>query len=215
MHMKKLLMFAGAMLVAIASYAQDRGDMYVSGSIALDLGTQTTTLSSSSNSVSASQPLDTDLNFAVEYGYFVADNVRIAMALSVPFLSSPTAQLDGIWLSEDTAALTLNPNVAYYIHLADRLYYTPEVGAAFTFGSVNDHLSKTETYKTPFRGWNVYANILALELKVSRRIAIGAVVGSFVYGSVITSSDDSKIQSSVNQFKFTLNNSSLHFRFYF
>lgn len=214
-HMKKLLIFAVAMFVATASFAQDKGDLFISGSIALDLGTQTNTLSSGGNSVSASQPLDTEFNFAAECGYFVADKVKVGLACCVPFLASPVGQLDGNWLSEDTAAFTLNPNVAYYLPLADRLYYTPEVGAAFSFGSVKDHLTKTDTYETPFWGWDVYANLLALELRVTRNIAIGAVVGSFVYGSVITSSDDSMVQSSVNQFKFTLNKSSLHFRFYF
>lgn len=55
--MKKLLIFAVAMFVATASFAQDKGDLFISGSIALDLGTQTNTLSSGGNSVSASQPL--------------------------------------------------------------------------------------------------------------------------------------------------------------
>jgi hypothetical protein len=215
MHMKKLLFFAVSMFAAVASFAQDKGDLYVSGSIALDLGTQTTTLSSGGSSISASQPLSTELDFAVECGYFVADNLKVGLACCVPFLSSPTSQLDGTWLSQDTAAFTLNPNVAYYLRLADNLYYTPEVGFAFNFGSVKDHLPKTDTSSTPFWGWDVYANLLALELRVTDKIAIGAVVGSLLYGSAITSSDDLKVQTSVNQFKFNLNKTSLHFRYYF
>ena len=214
MHMKQLFLFAVAMFVATASFAQEKGDMCISGTISLELGSQTTTVSSGSHSISASQPLSTEFNFAAEYGYFVADNVKVAMALAVPFTSSPTHQLEGSWLADNTAAFTINPNVAYYLRFADRFYYTPEVGVAFSFGSGKSQLTKTETVTTPFWGWNIYTTLLALEYKVTDNMAIGASVGSLVYGSIISTSDP-QVSTAVSQFKFDLNNSSLHFRFYF
>ena len=101
------------------------------------------------------------------------------------------------------------------MRLADRFYYTPEVGVSVNFGSLKEQLSKSETYKTPFWGWDVYANLLALEFRVSERIAIGALVGGISYGSAIYTNVDTDVKATINQFDFDFNNSSIHFRFYF
>lgn len=42
--MKQLFLFAVAMFVATASFAQEKGDMCISGTISLELGSQTTTV---------------------------------------------------------------------------------------------------------------------------------------------------------------------------
>ena len=98
--MKKLVLFAVAMLVSVASFAQKKGDMFIAGSISADCGTQTTSLSDGGYSTSVSQPLSTSFGFGVEYGYFVADNLKLAMAMSVPFSSSPVKEVDGKWLKD-------------------------------------------------------------------------------------------------------------------
>lgn len=99
--------------------------------------------------------------------------------MSVPFSSSPVEEIDGKWLKNTAAAFAINPNIAYYVKLANRFYYTPEVGVSFDFGSRKEQLSKSESYKTPFWGWNVYANLLALEFRVTDKFAIGALIGSY------------------------------------
>ena len=213
--MKKLVLFAVAMLVSVASFAQKKGDMFIAGTISADFGTQTTSLSDGGYSTSVSQPLSSSFGFGVEYGYFVADNLRLAMAMSVPFSSSPVEEVDGKWLKDKASSFAINPNVAYYVRLADRFYYTPEVGVSFNFGSLKEQLSKSETYKTPFWGWDLYANLLALEFRVSERIAIGALVGGISYGSAIYRNVDTEAKATISQFKFDLNNTNVHFRFYF
>lgn len=213
--MKKILLFSVAMLIGVASFAQKKGDMFIAGTISADFGTQTTSLSDGGYSASVSQPLSSSFGFGVEYGYFVADNLRLAMAMSVPFSSSPVEEVDGKWLKDKASSFAINPNVAYYVRLADRFYYTPEVGVSVNFGSLKEQLSKSETYKTPFWGWDVYANLLALEFRVSERIAIGAFVGGISYGSAIYTNVDTDVKATINQFDFDFNNSSIHFRFYF
>ena len=213
--MKKIFLFSVAMLIGVASFAQKKGDMYIAGSISADFGTQKSTLSDGSYSTSASQPLSSSFSLGAEYGYFVADNLRLAMALSAPFSWSPEEEVDGKWLNDKASAFAINPNVAYYVRLADRFYYTPEVGVALNFGSLKEELTKSETYTTPFWGWDVYANLLALEFRVSEKIAIGAVVGGISYGSAIYSNKDTDAKLTSNQFNFDFNNSSVQFRFYF
>lgn len=213
--MKKILLFSVAMLIGVASFAQKKGDMYIAGSISTDFGTQTTTLSEGGYSASVSQPLGTSFSFGAEYAYFVADNFRLAMAMAVPFSSSPVEEVGGKWLKDKASSFAINPNISYYVRLADRFYYTPEVGVSVNFGSLKEQLSKSETYKTPFWGWDVYANLLALEFRVSERIAIGALVGGISYGSAIYTNVDTDVKATINQFDFDFNNSSIHFRFYF
>ena len=213
--MKRLVLFAVAMFIGLASFAQKKGDMFISGSISADFGTQTTSLSDGGHSTSVSMPLPTRIGFGVEYGYFVVDNLKLGMSMSVPLTSTPVEEVDGKWLKDKASGFAINPNVAYYVRLADRFYYTPEVGVSVNFGSLKEQLSKSETYKTPFWGWDVYANLLALEFRVSEKIAIGAIVSGISYGSAIYTNVDTEAKATINQFKFDLNNSSVHFRFYF
>lgn len=213
--MKKILLFSVAMLIGVASFAQKKGDMFVAGSISADFGTQKTTISDGSYSVSAKQPSGASFSLGAEFGYFVVDNLRLSMYLSVPFSSSPVEEVDGKWLRNTAAAFAINPNVAYYVRLADRLYYTPEVGVAFEFGSRKEQLSVSESYKTPFWGWNVYANLLALEFKVSEKLSIGALVSGISYGNTRFTDKKTDAYLDSSQFNFDLNNSSVHFRFYF
>ena len=213
--MKKILLFSVAMLIGVASFAQKKGDMFVAGSISADFGTQKTTISDGSYSTSAKQPSGASFSLGAEFGYFVVDNLRLSMYLSVPFSSSPVEEVDGKWLKDKASSFAINPNVAYYVRLADRFYYTPEVGVSVNFGSLKEQLSKSETYKTPFWGWDVYANLHALEFRVSERIAIGALVGGISYGSAIYTNVDTDVKATINQFDFDFNNSSIHFRFYF
>lgn len=73
------------MLLSIASFAQTKGEMFIAGTVSADLGTQKTTLSDGSYSTSAKQPLSSSFGFGVEYGYFIADNWRLTLAMAVPF----------------------------------------------------------------------------------------------------------------------------------
>lgn len=213
--MKKVGLLLAIMLVSMASFAQTKGEMFIAGTISADFGTQKATLSEGGFSTSASQPLSSSFSIGAEYGYFVADNLRLTLAIAAPFSSSPTEEVDGKWLKDKASSFAINPNVAYYVRLADRFYYTPEIGVSFNFGSLKEQLTKSETYTTPFWGWDVYVNLLALEFRVSEKIAIGAVVSGLSYGSGIYTNKDTEAKYAVNQLNFDFNNSSVHFRFYF
>lgn len=213
--MKKFLLLSVAMLICVASFAQKKGDKCVAGSLSLDCGTQKTTISDGSYSTSANQPSGASFSIGAEFGYFVANNLRLAMYLSVPFSSSPIEEIDGKWLRNTATAFGINPNVAYYVQLTDRLYYTPEIGASLDFGSRKEQLSISESYKTPFWGWNVYANLLALEFKVTEKLSIGALVSGLSYGNIRFTDKKSDAYLDSSQFNFDLNNSSVHIRFYF
>lgn len=116
--MKKLLFCA---LFALASCqlaaAQNKGDMYVGGMI----GVSTTSISS--DGISSTM---TKFNLAPEFGYFVADRLRISGSLNYGLSSS-----DGL----TTHTLIIGPSIAYYVKLCNNFYYTPEFGLGFAYGS--------------------------------------------------------------------------------
>ena len=113
-----------------------------------------------------------------------------------------------------TMAVLINPNVSYYVPLADKLYYTPEVGASFEFGSIRVELGLHENYTVPCKGWSMYANLLALEYRVNDKAALGIVVGSFGYSSA-SFTIENRYKYRIGQTKFDFNGASIHYRRYF
>ena len=100
--MKKLFFCALAAIVSLqVASAQKRGEMYVGGSLGV------TTASASIDGISASA---TTFGFAPEFGYFVADRLRLSGSIAYNLTSS----------GDTSHALTIGPSVAYYVRLCDR-----------------------------------------------------------------------------------------------
>lgn len=216
--MKRVTFIVVAMLMSIASFAQAKGEHYIAGTFSADFGTQKTTFEYGPYSESSKTPLNTKLALGAEYGHFVANNFRLAMALGVSYQGIPLEETNIKWLRNKTVSFVVNPNVSYYFPLADRLYYTPEIGASFEFGSIKEELTLHEAYTTPATGWAVYVNLLALEYRVSEKAALGILVGGFHYGTASFAIEDtfgSETKYKSSQAKFDFDNSSVHFRYYF
>lgn len=114
---EKLFFCALAAIVSLqVASAQKRGEMYVGGSLGV------TTASASIDGISASA---TTFGFAPEFGYFVADRLRLSGSIAYNLTSS----------GDTSHALTIGPSVAYYVRLCDRFYYTPEAGIGFAYAS--------------------------------------------------------------------------------
>lgn len=111
---KTLLLRIGRNRIAPGRFGPD--EMYVGGSLGV------TTASASIDGVSASA---TTFGFAPEFGYFVADRLRLSGSIAYNLTSS----------GDTSHALTIGPSVAYYVRLCDRFYYTPEAGIGFAYAS--------------------------------------------------------------------------------
>lgn len=213
--MKRLIILSIALLFSLSAFAQVKGDMYLAGNLGASCGTQTVTLSEGSYSTKTSQPLDASFGIGAEFGYFVANNMRLAFSLSLPVSFSPTSEDDGKWLKNTTVAVGINPNIAYYVRLAERFYYTPEFGVFFEFGSYKQKLSSSQSYRTGVWGWGVYLHYAAFEFRINEKFALGFNVGSLDYSSAKIMDQESDSSISTGQFKFYLNSASIDFRFYF
>ena len=211
--MKKILFFAIAMLISVASFGQKKGDMFVSGSLATDFGSYTSSSSIDNFATSNKESLGPSLAIGADYGYFVADNVRLGVKLEASFSSTPNVTVDGTTLKTKTVGININPNVAYYVKLADKFYYTPEVGVYLGWDSINNQLSSTETEHCKESTWGFYTNLVSFEYRVSDRVAIGTVIGGIGWYSSLYTYPDVKYK--MNQTTCDLNDATVLFRWYF
>ncbi|MBR6757161.1 MAG: hypothetical protein IKM35_01605 [Bacteroidaceae bacterium] len=85
--------------------AQEKGDMYLGGSIGLDVSS----VGDSGLSMST-----VSFSFTPEYAYFVTNNFRIGAGLSLS-------------VADEVTVFTIEPAFAYYVRLVDKLYYIPEL----------------------------------------------------------------------------------------
>ena len=213
--MKKIVLFSIAMLMSVASFAQKKGDMYVAGSFATEFGSYAMSSSADGYATSEKTPFGTSFEIGGDYAYFIADNTRLGLGVSFPLSSSPIEKVNGKWLKDKTADFYISPDVAYYVKLADRFYYTPEIGMLFEWSRIRTQLSPSLTESTSISTWGGYINLLAFEFQVSERFAIGVTVGGIAAYSSVYTYNDSDVKYKMNQFFCDLNNGSLHFRWYF
>lgn len=213
--MKRTILVIAALLSCVASYAQSKGDKFIAASINASFGSQNTESSDGAYTTTQESPLTTSVGSQAEFGYFVADNLRLALCLGVAFNSSPVNQSGGTWLKSNTIGFQINPNLAYYFHIADRLYYTPELGFSFETGSYKEDITPSTSYNANYSGWDIYANILALEFQVSPKLAFGVGIGSIVYANVKIEDKSSDAYFGNSQFLVDLNHASVHVRYYF
>lgn len=202
-----------ACLVGIASFAQKKGDMLVSGSFMADFGIYKTSSSIKENSASEFSPFSSEYSIDAGYGCFVADNVRLGARLSVPIYSYPTIKDGDKWLKDRVISVDVVPHVAYYLKLADKFYYTPEVGAVFSWGRTKSQWDPSETIVTPITAWGVYINLIAFEYKVTDNIALGATLGGPSYFRVTEKYADETVK--MDQLLFDCSGTTLSFNYYF
>lgn len=197
------------------SFAQSKGDSYVSATIGLEFGSQKTTTTIGSLSVSESQPLATSFSLGAEYGYFVSNNLRLGFAIQVPYTCTPTTKDNDEWLKTKTVGIGFNPNVSYYFQIKDNFYYTPEIGCYYELGNYKESLTSNTSYDNNYTGWSVYLNLLSFEFKVSKDFAIGVNLGTLQYITSKIKDKDTDTEINVSRFNCAFNKAGAHARFYF
>lgn len=151
--MKKILLCAVALALSFHTLsAQNQGDSYFGGMV----GVATYTDSSSTL---------TTFSLAPEVGHFIEKNLRLGFSLGYQFMSEEGVTAHG---------LTVGPNLAYYVRLCDRFYYTPELAIGFAYAS---------------GGWaNAYGFAAGLALggvRVPALVAVGHFAESRVAGILL------------------------------
>ncbi len=194
--MKRIIcLFVAVIAITAAASAQQKGEKYLGGS----LGVATTT--SIANSTSATS---FGLSLAPEFGYFVADKFRISA--SVGYGLETANRTDPV-----THTITVMPELAYYVRLADNFYYTP----SFQFGFACGIAGKTEmTNSFAMPGFGIGLSLGAFEFRPTRKFGVSFSLLSLEY--VFTSYKGDYLKYNHNGISFRLGGSStIGLRYYF
>lgn len=209
--MKRIIVICIATLSCLSMSAQQKGDMYIAASASASFGVQGTKTFDGVSTEGMRRPTANSASASAEFGFFVVDHLRLALGIGVPFLSSPIGET---YHRNQTVAFLVNPNVAYYIRLADGLYYTPEIGFAYQVGAYKEELSAQTSYNANYGSWQVYLNYLALEYKINRKFALGVGIGAVSYGAAHVKDKASAAYVKNELLNVNLNSASVHVRFY-
>lgn len=212
--MKKIILITAALFACMVLSAQNKNEKYISVSISTSFGIENVESYDGAYTTHTTNPLTTSLNVMGEFGYFIADKIRLAMAVGVPFSSSPTTKSGNTWLRNNVVGVQVNPNIAYYVKLADNFYYTPEIGFSYNLGTFKEDITTNASMNLNYNGWDVYANILALEFRISPKLAIGTNIGAISYSNVKYTERGTAKYIKDSQLRLDFNDASFHVRFY-
>ncbi len=212
--MKKILFVVLTLCCAIVAGAQEKGEKYLGVGLCLNAGSKTTESKVGGYIQSETVPNNFELGMGAEFGYFVSNNIRVALSLNYSHENSPTSKTsEGTWLKEKANLFGINPNVAYYKRIGDSFYYTPEIGGTVEFGKYSDPINANKYASYNCSGWSIYANLLSFEYRFSGKFALGVSYGSLSYSKADVK-EESYVLLGIGAFRFNLSSGSLNARFY-
>ena len=206
--MKKILLATAILFASMTLWAQNKGDKFIATSIAASVNSTT-------DGASQSLRIEAFGGILGEFGYFAANNLRLAFCFGPMFGSYPSTLSETAGLRNNSIYFQLNPNIAYYVKITDRLYYTPEIGFLYQIGTAKDYLDASTPKKSTFHVFDIYSNIISFEFKVSPKIAIGAYAGSIGYAVTKEREQGTTPYSITKEFNLDLYSAAIDVRFYF
>lgn len=171
--MKKVILTLLAIISVTTLSAQKKGEMYVGGSI----GIGTSSLISEGESITSAT-----FNIAPEYGYFAANNFKVGAYISYGLESGDPSM----------HTIQIMPNMAYYVRICDKFYYTPGLAFGFVCG-VSEGVSMP--------GFGVGLSLGSFEFRPTQRFALSVSLLSFDYVLMTYRYDDFKLNMSAVNFR--------------
>ena len=202
--MKKLVLLIGIIFLSMNVVAQDKGDKYIVTSATASFGH----LKEYSNVIIATtteSPLDTYLKFDAGFGWFVVKNFRLELALGISIEKMPREATSATaWLYNRFIGFNMCPSLSYYVRLANKFYYAPEIGVDFTFGKYTYEDVPSHAWDYPCRCYTFYANLLAFEYRVGPHFGLWVSIGGLNHYRW-SYFDDDKVFYSSKSTEFNLN----------
>lgn len=210
--MKKLLMLLCVFILSMNVMAQNKRDKYLAPSLSVAYGNQSySSYLFNTAYYYREKPVDFSLNPSCEFGYFPINNFRLGIAVGLPFSAFPAFSYNDNWEIDYALGVSVKPNIAYYVRLADRLYYAPEIGFRYELWNWFDYFGSILEFENGlYQTVSVYVNLFDLEFRVNEKLAIGVGLGSLYYSNAKAIWDHNT--NSLWNFNFT--NSSVSVRFY-
>ena len=102
---------------------------------------------------------------ALEYSYFVCDNLRLSANVAYGFQGNPDTP-------SSAHSLTIAPGIAYYVRLAPNFYYTPNLNVGFACGITDTGSLGKDLESISLFGLGGELQPLAVEFRPTKRFAI-------------------------------------------
>lgn len=121
--MKKIVILLLLCATSLSTYAQEKGEKFLSTLIGVNV-----TRSKLSLNGETQEKLDPEITLSLSLGIhgFVAKNFRFGMSAGCAIMK----ENDGDY-SQKTKLAVVGPVFAYYVTLAEKFYYVPQLGACF------------------------------------------------------------------------------------
>lgn len=232
MKIKKLFLTILFTTSVLCLHAQKKGDFSLGLSAGISY-TDATALSKTTNR--GSTGMNSVYTFGVsaspEIGYFIVNNLKISLSGGYALQSErKEGTYGGVEPKTSTGVFAVGPSISYYLKVARGLYFTPEIGAFYAFGTTNqrdiyltfsgsagdpNHSVDISDFSTELHGFELAANLFALEYKPSDRIGIAVSFGQIEYVSLSGDAQEKNISIDSQTIGFRMNTSAVvGLRFY-
>ncbi len=214
--MKKIIVIlAAALMAGSAAFAQSKGDMYAGGGLSFGAGSA----SEKQGTTTTKGTVPTTFAITPSFGYFILDNVRVGGSLTLDLAGQSHGSGNSKVKNNETTFL-IGPEAAYYLRIADNLYYTPELGL---YGGVASKSYKAGNTKESVSGgaFCLGLSLAQVEFRATDKLAFGVDLMNLQYLTTSYKVDDynssgEKVKSKVasSTFKFNIN-ATLSVKYYF
>lgn len=239
--MKKVILIFAALVASATMFAQQKGDMYIQGNLGLGLTSGINNISAKTNVGSEkhtglSSNANNLFNFGIapKYGYFVADNLEVNVALKYNLGltgNSGYEKADGE-KTDDTPSNTtvhtfmVTPGVSYHLPLVSgKLYYTPAFGVGFGVMGTASKVGSTTESGDPVFAFGFNLDLAAFEYRLNSKMALTANFAGLEYilgtktetENTTVAGTEVKVSAtaSTNAVSFGFGNVTVGFKYYF
>lgn len=228
--MKKLLFVIAAAAMSLAVSAQNKGDMYVSGSMSISGGNSKSSVTAGNSTTDFISPNAMNFTFIPEFGYFVMDRLDVHLGLGYSLsreannVGRVNAGTDEDFLFDYTNLFQIAPGVRYYFTVCDRLYYTPGLDLALGFGNYKTQVDKNTTEKSSLTTFGLSLSLARFEFRPCEHLGVTLSAGDLTYLMTRTKAEEAVpggettvvTRQTDNSVNFGLNlGAEIGFRYYF
>ena len=209
--MKKLLLLAVAVVFTTSLFAQQKGDVVVSGTFSFQATSNKTKVGSTSTKEKGYR----SFYLMPEIRYFFDDNFSAGLGIGYSLQKSPNGKEDdGDELFDKTGLFMLEPHVGYHLELSSKFYYTPRFYVGFGFGKHKSEEGGGTNSESNVSTINIGLSVLSFEFKPCEKIGMLFSAGSLEYSMASTKVDDYKEKTKT--FGLNLNmGATIGFNYYF
>ncbi len=213
-----------AALLPFVVSAQQKGDMYISGSLSLSGGSTSASASVQGTRTTVREPSAFSFQIIPEYGIFVMDRLQVNIGVGYSLTRSEPNKhsTDSENYYDYTNLFVISPGVSYYVPVCDKLYYTPGLSLGVGFGNEKSQLKSDLIEKNPLTSFGISLSFLEFEFRPCSHLGISLSAGELNYTYLhstykeVDNGETVKYSSNSNSVSFGLNlGAKIGFKYYF